>query len=246
VVRDVLEEPAGIDYLIFDLRRVLALSESAVHLLHSLLLKLAALDKSVVFTNHQHLPLLRRMMKSKLGAKFDDLFHTFGDNDHALEWCENQLLEKHADSRVIGIRTKIADYQLFKGLTASELKIVESNLKARSYKRDKEIISAGDAAREIFFLSRGVVSIYLAGEERHRLASFSPGMCFGEMAFIDGSPRSANIVADTDVECHELSRENFDKLGRSHPALKIKLLEKLCLDLTGKLRKANRELDVLE
>jgi len=246
VVRDVLEQSTGINYLIFDLRRVLNLSESAGHLLHSLLLKLATLDRSVVFTNHQHLPLLRRMMKSKLGAKFDDIFHTFTDNDHALEWCENQLLEKHSDTRVLGVRIKIADYQLLKGLTAAELKVVESNLKARSYKQAKEIISAGDAAREIFFLSRGVVSIYLPGEERHRLASFSPGMCFGEMAFIDGSPRSANIVADTDVECHELSRENFDELGRSHPALKIKLLEKLCLDLTGKLRKANRELDVLE
>ena len=84
------------------------------------------------------------------------------------------------------------------------------------------------------------------GEERHRLASFSPGMCFGEMAFIDGAPRSADIVAETDVDCHLLSLDDFQKLSRSHPAIKIKLLEQLALDLTRKLRKANRELDVLE
>jgi glutaminase len=246
VVQDVLQHHSGLQFLIFDLRRVMDFSESAGHLFHSLVVKLAALDRAVIFTSHQHLPLLRRMMKSKLGAAFDELFHSFADNDLALEWCEDQLLEKNGDSRVLGVRLKIADYLLFKGLSAAELSVVQPLLTSRSYPRGAEIISAGDAATEIFFLSRGVLSLYLPGEERHRLASFSPGMSFGEMAFIDGSPRSANIVADNEAECHELSRENFDALGRSHPALKIKLLERLCLDLTGKLRKANREIDVLE
>ncbi len=89
------------------------------------------------------------------------------------------------------------------------------------------------------------MNVYLPGEERQRLAGFSPGMCFGEMAFIDGAPRSANIVAETDVECHSLGLEDFTALGESRPALKIKLLEELSLDLTRKLRKANRELNVL-
>src|SRR5262249_13976657 len=83
-VRDVLDNLEGIDYLIFDLRRVLSLNESAGHLLHSIVKKLAALDKTVVFTHHSHLPLLRRMMKSKLGASFEGEFHSFTDNDLAL------------------------------------------------------------------------------------------------------------------------------------------------------------------
>jgi hypothetical protein len=43
-----------------------------------------------------------------------------------------------------------------------------------------------------------------------------------------------------------LSLENFTALGQRHPAIKIKLLEQISLDLTRKLRKANRELSVLE
>ncbi len=39
---------------------------------------------------------------------------------------------------------------------------------------------------------------------------------------------------------------DFLALGETHPAIKIKLLEKLRLDLTGKIRKANRELSVFE
>ena len=141
---------------------------------------------------------------------------------------------------------KLADYHLLHEFTPAELEILQPLLKRHSFKRGHEIIGAGDEAREIFFLSRGMVSVHLPGEERHRLASFSPGMCFGEMAFLDGAPRSANIIADTDVECHMLSLEDFSALGKSRPELKIKLLEQLCLDLTQKLRKANRELTVLE
>jgi glutaminase len=246
VIRDVLENLEGIEYMIFDLRRVLGLNESAGHLLHSIVEKLSALDKTVVFTHHKHLPLLRRMMKSKLGAKFEEEFHSFTDNDLALEWCENQVLEKHADTRVTATRIKIADYQLLRGFSPAELEIIQPMLESHSFKRGHKIISAGDEAREIYFLSRGVVSIYLPGENGQRLASFSPGMCFGEMAFLDGAPRSANIIADSEVECHTLSLENFTALGLYHPIVKIKLLEQIALDLSRKLRKANRELSVLE
>lgn len=246
VVQDVLRHCEGSDFFVFDLRRVLDLDESAGHLLHSLVVKLAATGQTVFFTHHKHLPLLRRMMKSKLGGKFDNQFRSFSDNDLALEWCENELLEKCADTRITAGRMNVADYHLLREFSPVELDILQSLLKSHSFKRGHEIIGAGDEAREIFFLSRGVVSVHLPGEERHRLASFSPGMCFGEMAFLDGAPRSANIVTDTDVECHTLSLEDFSALGKSRPELKIKLLEQLCLDLTQKLRKANRELTVLE
>jgi glutaminase len=135
---------------------------------------------------------------------------------------------------------------LFQSLSRGELETIQPLLQSCSFKRGQSIINAGDAAREVFFLARGNVSVFLPGVERRRLATFSSGMSFGELAFIDGAMRSANIVADTDVECHRLALEDFQQLGKTHPALKIKMLEQLCLDLTGKLRKANRELNVFE
>jgi len=131
-------------------------------------------------------------------------------------------------------------------LSFGELKTLQELLQPRSFKRGQKIIKAGDAAREMFFLARGVVSVYLTDEERHRLATFSPGTAFGEMAFLDGAPRSANIIADTDVDCDMLTLEDFTSLDQTQPAIKIKILEKLCLNLTGKLRKANRELSLFQ
>ena len=246
LVRDVLENAEDIQYLILDLKRVLSLNESAGHLLHSLVGKLGHAGKTIFFTHCEHLPLLRRMMKKKLAGKFAELFTTFPDNDLALEWCEERLLENTSHAHAANYKAKPADYLLFKGFSRAELEIIQPLLQPRAFKHGQNILNAGDDAREVFFLTRGHVSVYLPGEERHRLATFSPGMSFGEMAFLDGAPRSANIVADTDAECHALALEDFQQLGKTHPAIKIKLLEQLCLDLTSKLRKANRELNVFE
>ena len=246
VVRDVLESVEAIQFLILDMKRVLSLNESAGHLLHSLVSKLHAGDKSVIFTHCDHLPLLRRMMKKKLGDQFADQFTTYLNNDLALEWCEETLLENTQYAHAPNYKAKPAEYELLNDLSAAELKIVQPLLQPHSFKRGQIIINAGDAAREMFFLARGHVSVLLPGEERHRLATFSPGMSFGEMAFLDGAPRSANIVADSEVECDLLTIEHFQALGESHPAIKIKMLENLSLNLTGKLRKANREMSVFE
>ena len=88
--------------------------------------------------------------------------------------------------------------------------------------------------------------ITLPSGRRKRLATFSAGMTFGEMAIIDHAPRSAIVQADTEVECDLLDVEDLTRLGESRPHIKIKLLKNLSLGLCRKLRKANREMSVLE
>jgi len=93
VIRDVLDSLSATDYLVLDLKRVLELNESACRLLYQLLLKLSDLGKAVIFTHVDRFPLLRRFMKVKLAVRYEELFRAFEDNDPALEWCENRLLE---------------------------------------------------------------------------------------------------------------------------------------------------------
>jgi glutaminase len=246
VLRNVLAQAAALRYVILDLKRVFSLNESAGHLLVSLVEKLHAAGRTVLFTHSDHLPLLRRMMKKKLDGQFAKLFSSFPDNDLALEWSEERLLENTRHARAANYKAKVPEYELLQHLSDEEVKTIQELLQPRTFKRGQKIIQAGDAAREMYFLARGAVSVYLGAEDRHRLATFSPGTAFGEMAFLDGAPRSANIIADTDVECDLLALEDFTNLDQTHPAIKIKILEKLCLNLTGKLRKANRELSLFQ
>jgi len=248
VVHDVVDSADSIDYLVLDFRRVLSLNESAAGLFWQIVCKFSELGKSVLFTYADRTPLLRRYLKAKLGNRYEGLVRLFPDNDLALEWCETRLLEAaipgHRDDSAVAPE----QFELFNNLTPGAIATLVTLLKRRTYHAGEVIINAGDQAREMFLLARGSVSVMvtLGSGSRKRLATFAPGMTFGEMAIIDRAPRSAIIVADSEVECHLLSLEDFDRLEESHPDIKIRLLENLCLGFCRNLRKANRELRVLD
>jgi CRP-like cAMP-binding protein len=65
------------------------------------------------------------------------------------------------------------------------------------------------------------------------------------VAFLDRSPRSANVTATDDVECLVLTRAAFARLDDDAAAVKIALLTNLALGLAGMLRQADHELAVL-
>jgi len=248
VVREVMENFASTDFLVLDLKRVLSINESACRLLYQILERFSHAGKSLIFTHAEGLPLLRRYMKARLGARCQEIFRVFEDNDLTLEWCENRLLAETLIARKPAEPVELENYELFQGFSPEELAVMRPLLKRRAFRRGEVIIEVGDEANELYFLAQGTVSVLvtLAGGARKRLATFSPGMAFGEMAILDRAPRSALIQADSDVECDLLDLAGLKLLGESHPAIKIKILENLSLGLCRKLRKANREISVLE
>jgi CRP-like cAMP-binding protein len=82
--------------------------------------------------------------------------------------------------------------------------------------------------------------------KRHHVATFCPGDFFGEMAFIDNQPRSANVEAVTPTELFLLSRARFDALLARDPALGGIIFERLAVAISKRLRTADTELRVLE
>jgi len=248
VVRDVIESVESIQHLIVDLKRVLSINESACRFFYELLRRLSDRGKSVLFTHGDLLPLLRQYMKAKLGARCQELFRSLDDNDVALEWCENRLLEAALPDRSADRTANHEQYELFEDFSPDEIAVIAALLRRRTYQSGEVIISAGDEACEMLFLARGSASVFVPLEAggRKRLATFSAGMVFGEMAVIDRAPRSATIVADSEVECDALSLADIERLGASHPGIKIKLLESLSLCLCRRLRTANRKLSLFD
>jgi SulP family sulfate permease len=82
--------------------------------------------------------------------------------------------------------------------------------------------------------------------KHHHLATFGRGDFFGEMAFIDWEPRTANAQAATPVELYVLSRARFDAMLKKDPALSGRVFEQLALALSKRLRVMDTELRVLE
>ena len=83
------------------------------------------------------------------------------------------------------------------------------------------------------------------GRQR-RLASFSAGTVFGEVALLDHQPRSATVEADEDLVCYILTESAFATLRREHGGVAIKLLTNLGRELSQRVRRANRTIYELE
>jgi glutaminase len=248
VVREVIENVASIQHLIVDLKRVVSINESACRLFYELLCKLSALAKSVVFTHADHLRPLRHYMKAKLGARYQELFRSIDDNDLALEWCENRLLQAAALDHRTEVVGNPSEYELFEGFSPEDLALMVTRLRRTTYRSGEIIMNIGDAATELFFLVCGRVSVFVPFKSggRKRLAALSAGMVFGEMAIIDRAPRSAMIVAESQVKCDLLSLAELESLGETSPQVKIKFLKNLNLCLCRRLRDRNRKLVLFE
>ena len=71
-------------------------------------------------------------------------------------------------------------------------------------------------------------------------------MCFGEISFLSGRPRIADVVADEDSHCLELRREAFETLRHQDPEAAIQLLLVLSDELGGRLARTSGQLAVME
>jgi len=111
------------------------------------------------------------------------------------------------------------------------------------------VFQEGDQGRELFLIAKGTASVKLrlaGGGRVNRLATFSAGTMFGELALLDPGPRSASVEADQELICYVLTEELFERLRKDHPAIAIKLVTNLGRELSRRLRRANRTIYQLE
>ena len=175
--------------------------------------------------------------------------HVFLDVDRALEWAEDQLILAHdAEAEARGERA-IASLDVLAGLDASERAALEAVLVRRTYAKGETVFREGDEGQDLYLIASGTASVTLklAGVGReNRLATFSAGTVFGELALLDPGPRSATVAADEDLVCYVLTEAAFEGLRKDHPAIAIALLTNLGRELTRRLRRANRTIYQLE
>src|SRR5262249_55131716 len=149
VIREIMECLEETESLVLDFKRVLDMNESSCHLLYRLLMKFGDTGSSLLFTHAGHLPLFKRFMKTKLGDHYDALFRLFEDNDPALEWAENRLLESVLPEASPDSSVEPSQYELLDGLTPEELAIVSKLLERRIYLPGEPIINMGEEAAHL-------------------------------------------------------------------------------------------------
>lgn len=152
----------------------------------------------------------------------------------------------------------LTDSVLLRGIPEQELLKIESFIRLVTYRRGKVIFRKGDPGRGMMMVVSGRVKITSPnGPNEAFFGVMGPGDIFGEIALLDGGPRTADAVALEETELLVLDRRDFLPLVQRHPRAFLSLIEVLCarirsesemvedflfLDLPARLGRALRRL----
>jgi CRP/FNR family cyclic AMP-dependent transcriptional regulator len=137
----------------------------------------------------------------------------------------------------------ISRIPFFAGLDADALGRVAATLRTRRFRRGEVVFHAGDPGDALFLIMSGEIKISLPSEtgDEAILASLRPGDVFGELALLDGAPRSATATALVATEIVVLPRAAFRELIATEPAVRDALLA----SLAGELRRLTMHVEEL-
>jgi len=137
----------------------------------------------------------------------------------------------------------LAGVSLFAGLDASSLAKLAAVVHRRTFRQGEIIFHRDEPGNVLYVIVRGKVKICLTGTDGQEiaLAVLSSGDCFGELAILDGQPRSADAVALEDVEALTLQRADFHRVVMAEPRIAIQVMQVI----SQRLRHADEQIESL-
>ncbi len=122
---------------------------------------------------------------------------------------------------------------LFADVPPGQLAGLAARLRRRTFRRNEVIFHRGDPAGALHLIRSGRVKITLPSEEGDEtvLALLGADSCFGEIAALDGGPRSATVTAVEPTETLALLREDLLAFAREHPDFALALIHTLAARL---------------
>ncbi|MBC7575929.1 MAG: SLC26A/SulP transporter family protein [Tardiphaga sp.] len=228
-------------YLVFDFNQVTGIDSSAAH--SFMQIKRIALQRGLRIVLVNLRPAAERNLRT--GLFIDDQVSIIGELDHALEWCENEVIARHR-----GLE------QEEDGLREWFIKMLRTSEDAEQLVRRCErvevaagdiVVRAGDAADSMHFILDGRLGIMVpAGDGRlTRVRSLGRYTTVGEMGLVAQAPRSATIQAEVASVLYQLRVAAFDDIKAHHPVLSQKLLTYFITVMAERLAFASRTIAVL-
>ena len=123
----------------------------------------------------------------------------------------------------------LEDVAIFSGLNPTELELLEHHMVTRSFKKNTIIINEGDEASTFFIIITGAIKVFLSNEEGKEIIinAQGPGDHFGELALLDGAPRSASVITTEKSTIGVISKEDFHNVLSRNTDLALNLIREL-------------------
>jgi SulP family sulfate permease len=228
-------------FLVFDFKLVTGIDSSAAYSFDQI--KRTAHDRGIRLVL-VHLPAAAEKALRSSGFVSQEV-SIVPELDHALEWCENEIISLHRGREAE--EASLRDW--FTQILGTEPDALELMGRCERLEVDAGdiIVNAGDAADSMHFILDGRVGIMIpAGEGRtSRVRSLGRYTTIGEMGLVSHAPRSATIQAEVASILYVLSTHQYEALKLENPILGQKLLTYFVSVMAERLTFANRMIAVL-
>ena len=134
-----------------------------------------------------------------------------------------------ANSRMDPKIKALSTVGLFSGCSKKELQSVAGLCTPLSLEEGFVLTTEGTPGLECFVIADGTARVTIGGR---KVGEVGPGECVGEMALLDGGPRSATVTAESPMNVYALSVSEFRSLLGASPAI----LGKIAISLAQRLR----------
>jgi uncharacterized protein len=130
--------------------------------------------------------------------------------------------------------------RLFEGLRPSQARVVVLMGDLRKFAPGQAVVRQGERGDEMYVIIQGAAEVWLAANgDRRQIANLKRGDVFGEMGFVSGNERTADVVASTDLEVLAVDEHFMHRIQRRYPRIASKVLLNLSRILSGRLQEAN-------
>jgi sulfate permease, SulP family len=228
-------------FLVFDFKLVTGIDSSAAYSFAQIKRTAHDLDIKLVLV---HLPAAAE--KALRSSEFiAQEVRVVPELDHALEWCENEIIAQHRGLE--GEEASLREW--FTQILGADEDAAELIGRCQRIEVDagEVIVNAGDAADSMHFILDGRVGIMIpAGDGRTtRVRSLGRYTTIGEMGLVSQALRSATIQAEVASVLYALNTHQFEAIKSENPALGQKLLTYFVSVMAERLTFANRTIAVL-
>jgi small-conductance mechanosensitive channel/CRP-like cAMP-binding protein len=130
--------------------------------------------------------------------------------------------QRKSDEEITDRTKSISQLELFATLTNEERRALASGLKYAPFMRGEAMTRQGAEAHWLYLITQGKAEVRVSvdgNESSEQVATLKAGDFFGEMGLMTGEPRTATVIALSDVECYRLDKETFQSIIKSRPKI---------------------------
>jgi len=133
----------------------------------------------------------------------------------------------------------LATLPTLEALTANDRELIGHRAQRLAFHRDMVLITEAEPLHRLYVIVEGKVRVERNGRA---LVTLGEGAVCGEMAFLEGKPASASVIAEGEVTADEISAGDLRALFEMFPSLGMRFYKSLALQLSRKLRVTSQEL----